>query len=124
MHFDVQFCIIQRISPYHTYKIEVQSGRALCTRQQNHAPRVQGALLLSDNALRIDINLVTGKVALGDLVGALRNTTGHGTVKKQLGRVQAKQKLLNTPLAKNEQDKVRIMTRDLVCKKCGFELPD
>lgn len=52
------------------------------------------------------INNVTGKVKLHELVGALKNTTSHGELKKQLNRVQKKDKVLETPLSKPEQERV------------------
>ncbi len=52
-------------------------------------------------------NLFTAKVKLHELVGSLRNTTSHGDLKKNLNRIQAKNKVLDTPLPKAEEDRVR-----------------
>ena len=45
-------------------------------------------------------------VRLHELVGALRDSGSHGNLKKQLGRIQKKNKVLQVPLAKVQQDRV------------------
>ena len=49
---------------------------------------------------------IVDKVGIHELVGALRNTTNHGTLKKQLNRVH-KKKILDVPLSKPEKQRVR-----------------
>ena len=48
---------------------------------------------------------ILDKVRIHELVGALRKTTSHGALKKQLNRVQKKE-TLNVPLSKPEKERV------------------
>ncbi|XP_013403803.1 LOW QUALITY PROTEIN: U3 small nucleolar RNA-associated protein 14 homolog A-like [Lingula anatina] len=47
------------------------------------------------------------KVKLHDLVGSLRNTTKHGDLKKQLNTVNKRNKVLQQPLPKPEQERIQ-----------------
>ncbi|XP_064594449.1 LOW QUALITY PROTEIN: U3 small nucleolar RNA-associated protein 14 homolog A-like [Liolophura sinensis] len=48
-----------------------------------------------------------GKVKLHELVGTLRDTTSHGTLKKQLRAVQKRAKVVATPLPRLEQERIQ-----------------
>ena len=47
-----------------------------------------------------------GQVKVHELVVALKSTSANSDLKKQLNRVQKRQKTLTTPLSKPEQERV------------------